>query len=137
MLLHISAQRQLYLTVVAPGCSWHFELLLFILCCGSKPVTFVLQDMLSLVSVGTDVPARLVADRVRLYIAEVMPLIAANRDHVLDVHTQYTDGLEDFVKSVFVRGIEDAIAARDAWHHDKVSQGSSPHMLCSLVSLNS
>ena len=89
--------------------------------------------MQSLVSVGTDVPARLVADRVRLYVAEVMPLIAANRDQVLDVQTQYTDGLEDFVKSVFVRGIEDAIAARDAWHHDKVSQCSSSHLLCSLV----
>ena len=92
--------------------------------------------MQSLQSVGTDVPARLVADRVRLYIAEFMPLIAANRDHVLNVQTQYTDGLEDFVKSVFVRGIADAIAARDAWHHDKVSQGSSPRLLCSFVSLS-
>lgn len=86
--------------------------------------------MQSLQSVGTDVPARLVADRVRLYIAEVMPSIAANRRHVLGVKTQYTDGLEDFVKSVFVRGIEDAIAARDAWHHDKVSQASSLNLPC-------
>ena len=90
--------------------------------------------MQSLQSVGTDVPARLVADRVRLYIAEVMPLIAVSRGHVLDVQTQYTDALEDFVKSVFVRGIEDAITARDAWHHDKVSQASSPPLLCSFVS---
>lgn len=50
-----------------------------------------------------------------------MRRIAANRDQVLDVQTQYTDGLEDSVKSVFVRGIADAIAARDAWHHDKVT----------------
>lgn len=91
--------------------------------------------MQSLQSVGTNVPARLVADRVRLYIAELMPLIAANRDYVLNVQTQYTDGLEDFVKSVFVRGIKDAIAARDVWHHNKVSQVSTPHLLCSCVSL--
>lgn len=89
--------------------------------------------MQSLQSVGTDVPARLVVDRVRLYVAELMPLIAANRGHVLDVHTQYTDGLEDCVKAVFVRGIEDAIAARDVWHHDKVSQASSPHLLICFV----
>ena len=92
----------------------------------------VLQDLQSLQSVGTDVPARLVVDRVRLYIAEVMALITANRDHVLDVQTQYTDGLEDFVKSVFVRGVEDAIAARDAWHHDKVA--SFLAALCCLSS---
>lgn len=80
----------------------------------------LLQDMQSLQSVGTDVPARLVVDRVRLYIAEVMRWITANQGHVHQVQTQYTDALEDWVKSVFVRGIEDAIAARDAWHHDKV-----------------
>ena len=77
--------------------------------------------MQTLQSVGTAVPARLVVDRVRLYIAEVMRWITANQSHVLDVQTQYTDALEDWVKSVFVRGIEDAIAARDAWHHDKVN----------------
>ena len=76
--------------------------------------------MQSLQSIGTDVPARLAVDRVQLYIAEVMPLISTHRGHVLEVQTQYTDGLEDFVKSVFVRGIEEAIAARDVWHHDKV-----------------
>lgn len=91
--------------------------------------------MQSLQSVGTDVPARLVVDRVRLYVTELMPLIAANRDHVLDVQTQYTDGLEDCVKAVFVRGIEDAIAARDVWHHDKVSQGSPLHLLICFVYL--
>ena len=83
---------------------------------------FVLQDMQSLQSIGTDIPARLAVDRIHLYIAEVMPLISAHRGHVLDVQTQYTDGLEDLVKSVFVRGIEEATAARDVWHHDKVMQ---------------
>ena len=87
----------------------------------------LLQDMQTLQSVGTAVPARLVVDRVRLYIAEVMRWMTANQSHVLDVQTQYTDALEDWVKSVFVRGIEDAIAARDAWHHDKVNSTSSSH----------
>ena len=76
--------------------------------------------MQSLQTIGTDVPVRLVMDRVSLYAAEITRMISENRAHVLDVQTQYTDGLEDFVKAVFVRGIEDAISSRNAWHHDKV-----------------
>ena len=79
-----------------------------------------LQDLQSLQSIGTDLPARLAVDRAHLYIAEVMPCVTAHRHHLLDAQTQYTDRLEDLVKSVFVRGIQEAIAARDAWHHDKV-----------------
>ncbi|KAL3133521.1 hypothetical protein ABBQ38_007375 [Trebouxia sp. C0009 RCD-2024] len=86
-------------------------------------------DMQSLQSVGTDVPARLVVDRVRLYTAEAMRGITANQGHVHEVQTQYTDALEDWVKSVFVRGIEDAIAARDAWHHDKLQHEQIMHNL--------
>ncbi|KAL0022464.1 hypothetical protein WJX79_004243 [Trebouxia sp. C0005] len=78
------------------------------------------QDMQSLKSIGTDIPVRLAVDRISLYVAEIMPMINECRAEVLDVQTQYTDGVEDFVKAVFVRGIEDAIAARDAWHLDKM-----------------
>jgi hypothetical protein len=84
--------------------------------------------MQSLKSIGTDIPVRLAVDRVSLYVAEIMPMINEYRAEVLDVQTQYTDGLEDFVKAVFVRGIEDAIAARDAWHLDKVCV--SPCLVC-------
>lgn len=86
----------------------------------AKCVLLDLQDMQSLQTIGTDVPVRLAVDRVSLYVAEITPFISKYRAHVLDVQTQYADGLEDFVKAVFVRGIEDAITARDAWHHDKV-----------------
>lgn len=96
-----------------------------------NPWKVLLQDMQSLQSVGTDVPARLVVDRVRLYTAEAMRGITANQGHVHEVQTQYTDALEDWVKSVFVRGIEDAIAARDAWHHDKVT----PSIHCTVFVL--
>ncbi len=84
--------------------------------------------MQSLKSIGTDVPVRLAVDRISLYVAEIMPMINEYRAEVLDVQTQYADGLEDFVKAVFVRGIEDAIAARDAWHLDKVCV--SPCLVC-------
>ena len=84
--------------------------------------------MQSLKSIGTDVPVRLAVDRISLYVAEIMPMINEYRAEVLDVQTQYADSLEDFVKAVFVRGIEDAIAARDAWHLDKVCV--SPSLLC-------
>lgn len=79
--------------------------------------------MESLQTVGTDVPVRLVVDRVSLYIAEIMHMIFDYRAQVLDVQTQYADGLEDYVKVVFVHGIEDAMSARDAWHQDKVHSG--------------
>ena len=86
--------------------------------------------MQSLKSIGTDVPVRLAVDRISLYVAEIMPMIKEYRAEVLDVQTQYADGLEDFVKAVFVRGIEDAVASRDAWHLDKVSLS---HCLLCLV----
>ena len=77
--------------------------------------------MQSMLSVGTDIPVRLVMDRINLYIGEIIPMISKYRAQVLDVQTQYADGLEDFVKAVFVHGVEDAIAARDAWHLETVS----------------
>ncbi|KAA6425710.1 MAG: hypothetical protein FRX49_04607 [Trebouxia sp. A1-2] len=85
------------------------------------------QDMQSLKSIGTDIPVRLAVDRISLYVAEIMPMINECRAEVLDVQTQYTDGVEDFVKAVFVRGIEDAIAARDAWHLDKMKAMQVQH----------
>ncbi|DBA74236.1 TPA: hypothetical protein ACH3X1_011026 [Trebouxia sp. C0004] len=85
------------------------------------------QDMQSLKSIGTAIPVLLAVDRVSLYVAEIMPMINEYRAEVLDVQTQYTDGLEDFVKAVFARGIEDAIAARDAWHLDKMKAMQMQH----------
>ena len=79
-----------------------------------------MQDMQSLLTMGTDIPIRLVLDRINLYIGEIIPTISRYRAQVLDVQTQYADGLEDFVKAVFVHGVEDAISARDAWHLQKV-----------------
>ena len=87
--------------------------------------------MHSLKSIGTDIPVRLAVDRISLYVAEIMPMIHEYRAEVLDVQTQYTDGLEDFVKAVFVHGIEDATAARDAWHLDKVCV--SPCLVCLIT----
>ena len=73
-----------------------------------------------MLSVGTDIPVRLVMDRINLYIGEIIPMISKYRAQVLDVQTQYADGLEEVVKAVFVNGVEDAIAARDKWHLEKV-----------------
>ena len=81
----------------------------------------LMQDMQSLLAIGSDIPIRLVLDRINLYIGEIIPMISKYRAEVLDFQTQYADSLEDFVKAVFVHGVEDAIAARDAWHLEKVN----------------
>ena len=79
-----------------------------------------MQTMQSLQTIGSSVPVRLVVERVSLCAAEIRHVVSDYQAQVLGVQTQYVDALEDFVRAVFVHGIEDAIAVRDAWRRKKV-----------------
>lgn len=70
--------------------------------------------------VGENVPVRLVIDQVDLYLKQVVPSIAKFRAMLLAVQGQFVDAFEDLARTVFVHGLEDAVATRDAWHLDKV-----------------
>ena len=63
---------------------------------------------------------RLVIDQVNLYLKQIVPSIAKFRALLLAVQAQFVDAFEDLARTVFVHGLEDAIAVRDAWHLNKV-----------------
>ena len=86
------------------------------LCC-----CILLQKIKSLQTVGELVPVRMVRDEVNLYLSQVLPSIGQFRALLLDVQAQFVDAFEDMARMCFVHGLEDALAARDARHQQKVN----------------
>ena len=81
----------------------------------------LLQKIKSLQTVGELVPVRMVIDEVNLYLSQVLPGISRFRALLLDVQAQFVDAFEDLARMCFVHGLEDALAARDARHQEKVN----------------